>query len=340
MTNTPTPEIAPAVPIQEAATARLGWRKLVASAVLGVGAVTFASVGTEALDAPASANVAVLSADSHSKLSNKQLYDRCLTTRIVNHKGDHSRRGPDVDTMPWIKHTLSIGNWVETNLQHGAGSKPHGWLYHDRNLRAESNGTGDLSHRSNGYLANVRTVHRQHLGQYPSLLSILHQNPSKRAQLEWKDYAQEWTKEQVWQYMQMQVDRGVQSQIYDSSFWPAVLRNIKSFENQYNKANPTTPINTYTEFIGQPGQRPSLAQAKELDVDQININFQAAFKPTANFSSYAAAVLAHGFNLSIRSNANGDGDSAYWWRRELRANVTALVVQGHSKAQVCDAVRG
>jgi hypothetical protein len=299
-------------------------------------ALAAVSVSAVTASVPAEAATAVQS-HTATKLTSKQMYDRCLDTRIVVHRSNRVRKGPDVDTKAWIRRAMSIGRWIEEDLQHSGSHQLTGWMFHDLTLNALTNGSGAITHRTNSYIARLRTVHHNRLAPYSYLLNKLHQNPTKRAQLEWKNYNNEFTAEQVQELYQQQVDRGVQTQIYDSSHWPSVLRTLEAIDPSI-----------YTELIGFGNQQPNLSLATDSKspanerrpFDQINVNYVAAFRPYGGYAHYAKAVLAKGLKLSIRSNPNGQGDNPAMWRRAIQMGATALVVQGHGKQYVCNAVRG
>jgi hypothetical protein len=270
------------------------------------------------------------------KLNRKQMYDRCMNdVRVVTHRSNRVRSGPDVDTKAWIRLALSRNRWIEEDLQRSGSPKPTGWMFHDVSLNYLTNGTRRVTQRTNHYLSRLHTVHHNVLAPYDWFLMRFVKDPSKWAQLEWKNYNGQFTPAVIQALYQQQVDLGVEDHIYDSSHWPSVLRTLE-------KIDPSI----YTQLIGFGNQQPSLEVATdsqhngEHPFDQVNVNYVAAFRPYGNYSHYARAVLAKGLKLSIRSNPNGDGDNVRWWRREIQVGATALVVQGHGKQYVCDAVRG
>lgn len=264
------------------------------------------------------------------KLNRRQMYDRCMNdVRVVTHRSNRVHKGPDVDTKAWIRLALSRNRWIEEDLQRSGSPKPTGWMFHDATFNFLTNGSGRPPQRTNHYISRLRTRHHNVLASYDWFLMRLKRDPSKRAQLEWKNYNGQFTSDVVTALYQQQVDLGVQTQIYDSSHWPNVLRTLEGIDSSI-----------YTQLIGFGNQKPNLGLAKEIGVDQINVNYVAAFRPYGSYSHYARAVLASGFKLSIRSNPNGDGDNVRWWRREIQVGATALVVQGHGKQYVCNAVRG
>jgi hypothetical protein len=159
-------------------------------------------------------------------------------------------------------------------------------------------------------------------------MNIVRTTPHFHVQHEFKDYRQQWTQASLQQWYDKLVKAGLQNRFYASSAWPVVLERLE-------KIDPSL----HTEFIGFNHHRPSLKLARQNHFDQVNVDYIAAFRPWGTFPTYIAAAKAKGIAVSIRSEPSGQGDTPYWWGREVRAGAAALVVQNLTKHYVCGHLR-
>jgi glycerophosphoryl diester phosphodiesterase len=261
---------------------------------------------------------------SPAQAARSRMYQACHAERIVVHRGvvnlKHPRKGPNEDTLPAMRAAATRGiRVIEGDIQPTRDLA--GINMHDRTVDRATNGHGVLNRMSYAQVRRLRTPAGSKLATFSEALSFFRSHPDQEWQMEMKHYS-----------------------AWPDSFFRKLVHGIQSSHLQ-NRVQPTSMYlpfllkvqqldpSLYLEWIGSGDAQPNLATAAAYGIPQVNVTYVAAFRPYGGYSTYVAAAHAYGIALSVRSHEGGNGDSAYWWEREMRAGVHQIVIQSAGKWQ-------